>query len=177
MQELAGKVAVVTGSAQGLGKAIVERLATAGLTVVAADVNGDSALDLISANSGTNALMVLTNNGSGGFGAAIPYYGGNNTFALAVAVEQRRDAVPGRSQRDQVLRSLSVVVEDAVPAHHIRVRAQAQPADRHRADDRRRLAVERERALADEYRTRHSSGNSRHIAYSQWWHKFRHSTH
>jgi len=32
-------VAIVTGSAQGLGKAIVERLASAGLSVVAADVN------------------------------------------------------------------------------------------------------------------------------------------
>ncbi len=39
MQELTGKVAIVTGSAQGLGKAIVERLAMAGLRVVAADVN------------------------------------------------------------------------------------------------------------------------------------------
>ena len=35
--------------------------------VVAADVNGDGKPDLISANSGTNTLTVLTNNGSGGF--------------------------------------------------------------------------------------------------------------
>lgn len=49
MQELAGKVAVVTGSAQGLGKAIVERLATAGLTVVAADVNESANLETVSA--------------------------------------------------------------------------------------------------------------------------------
>lgn len=39
MQELTGKVAIVTGSAQGLGKAISRRLAAAGLSVVAADVN------------------------------------------------------------------------------------------------------------------------------------------
>jgi NAD(P)-dependent dehydrogenase (short-subunit alcohol dehydrogenase family) len=39
MQELTGKVAVVTGSAQGLGKAIVETLCEAGLTVVGADIN------------------------------------------------------------------------------------------------------------------------------------------
>jgi len=47
MQELAGKVAIVTGSAQGLGKAIVERLATAGLAVVAADVNESANLETV----------------------------------------------------------------------------------------------------------------------------------
>jgi hypothetical protein len=35
--------------------------------VVAADVNGDGKLDLISANYSANTLTVLTNNGSGGF--------------------------------------------------------------------------------------------------------------
>jgi len=36
---LEGKVAVVTGSARGLGKAIVERLAREGAKVVVTDVN------------------------------------------------------------------------------------------------------------------------------------------
>jgi len=36
-------------------------------SVVAADVNGDGKLDLISANYNANTLTVLTNNGSGGF--------------------------------------------------------------------------------------------------------------
>ncbi|MFB3902744.1 MAG: SDR family oxidoreductase [Acidobacteriota bacterium] len=49
MQDLAGKVAIVTGSAQGLGKAIVERLARAGLTVVAADVNESANLETVNA--------------------------------------------------------------------------------------------------------------------------------
>jgi len=40
-------VAVVTGSAQGLGKAIVERLAAAGLTIVAADVNESANLKTV----------------------------------------------------------------------------------------------------------------------------------
>jgi hypothetical protein len=37
--------------------------------VVAADVNGDGMVDLISANEGDNTLTVLTNNGIGGFGS------------------------------------------------------------------------------------------------------------
>ena len=39
--ELAGKVAVVTGGASGLGRAIVERFVTAGARVVVADVDAD----------------------------------------------------------------------------------------------------------------------------------------
>ena len=39
-------------------------------SVVAADVNGDGKVDLISANFGNNTLTVLTNNGSGGFAVA-----------------------------------------------------------------------------------------------------------
>jgi hypothetical protein len=38
------------------------------VSVIAADVNGDGRVDLISANSGDNTLTVLTNNGFGGFG-------------------------------------------------------------------------------------------------------------
>ena len=40
------------------------------ISVVAADVNGDGKVDLISGNEGTNTLTVLTNNGSGGFALA-----------------------------------------------------------------------------------------------------------
>ncbi|MDE3077466.1 MAG: SDR family NAD(P)-dependent oxidoreductase, partial [Chloroflexota bacterium] len=38
MRELAGKVAVVTGAASGMGNAFAERLARAGMKVVLADV-------------------------------------------------------------------------------------------------------------------------------------------
>jgi len=38
------------------------------ISVVAADVNGDSKVDLISANYDASTLTVLTNNGSGAFG-------------------------------------------------------------------------------------------------------------
>ena len=41
---LAGKIAVVTGAASGVGKAIAERLAAEGAQVVVADISGDGAL-------------------------------------------------------------------------------------------------------------------------------------
>ena len=43
MGKLDGRVAIVTGAAQGIGKAIVDKLADEGATVVVADVNGAGA--------------------------------------------------------------------------------------------------------------------------------------
>src|SRR5213596_3667078 len=43
MGKLDGRVAIVTGAAQGIGKAIADKLAEEGATVVVADVNGDGA--------------------------------------------------------------------------------------------------------------------------------------
>jgi len=42
-------------------------------SVIAADVNGDGKVDLISANENTGNLTVLTNNGNGGFGFNATY--------------------------------------------------------------------------------------------------------
>ena len=43
MGKLEGRVAIVTGAAQGIGKAIADKLATEGATVVVADINGEGA--------------------------------------------------------------------------------------------------------------------------------------
>ncbi len=61
--ELAGKVAVVTGAAGGIGRALCERLAAAGTNVVMADVAGrDLAADAerIAAAHGVDTLAVST---------------------------------------------------------------------------------------------------------------------
>ena len=47
MGRVAGKIALVTGAAQGLGEAIASMLAREGATVLATDINGDGYADVI----------------------------------------------------------------------------------------------------------------------------------
>ena len=56
--------------------------------LVAADVNGDGKVDLISANAKDATLTVLTNNGNGGFGlyATVPVGASPNSYPDSVAV-------------------------------------------------------------------------------------------
>jgi hypothetical protein len=54
-------------------------------SVVAADVNGDGKVDLISANQNDATLTVLTNNGSGGFGFYATLAVGNHPRSIASA--------------------------------------------------------------------------------------------
>ncbi len=53
--------------------------------VVAADVNGDGKVDLISANAGDGTLTVMTNNGSGGFALEATLVVGNFPLFVAAA--------------------------------------------------------------------------------------------
>ena len=62
MQELDGKVAVVTGAASGIGRAMVDRFAAEGMQVVLADVEADAlqtAADEV-ASTGADVLAVRT---------------------------------------------------------------------------------------------------------------------
>jgi 3-hydroxybutyrate dehydrogenase len=53
--ELAGRVALVTGAASGIGKAIAQELASGGATVVAADINEEGARDTAASLAGGSA--------------------------------------------------------------------------------------------------------------------------
>ena len=51
--KLENRVAIVTGAAQSIGKAIAEKLASEGATIVAADIQGDAARETADALGGT----------------------------------------------------------------------------------------------------------------------------
>lgn len=57
MNSLAGKVAVVTGGASGIGAGVVRRLANGGATVAVVDSNGSAAAEL-AADLGSEALAI-----------------------------------------------------------------------------------------------------------------------
>ena len=54
--KLEGRVAIVTGAAQGIGRAVANKLAAEGATVVVADINGDGAATTASALDGASAI-------------------------------------------------------------------------------------------------------------------------
>ena len=64
MTKLAGKVALVTGGARGIGRAICEAYAAAGAMVVAADINEDDARKTAKAVGGMAVAMDVADMGS-----------------------------------------------------------------------------------------------------------------
>jgi hypothetical protein len=66
----------------GFGSNATLTVGSAPQSIIAADVNGDSFTDLISANNGTNTLSVLTNDGSGVFGFNATLTVGNYPFSV-----------------------------------------------------------------------------------------------
>jgi NAD(P)-dependent dehydrogenase (short-subunit alcohol dehydrogenase family) len=60
MGELAGKAAIVTGAGRGIGEAVARRLAAAGATVVAADIDGDSAARVAASIDGVAVTADVT---------------------------------------------------------------------------------------------------------------------
>lgn len=60
MEELAGKVAVVTGAASGIGLALARAFAAEGMRLVLADLDGESLTTAVSTGSGTEVVGVPT---------------------------------------------------------------------------------------------------------------------
>ena len=56
--KLEGRVAIVTGAAQGIGRAIAEKLAAEGATVVVADINGAGAATVAAEIPGASAFTI-----------------------------------------------------------------------------------------------------------------------
>src|SRR5262249_25432911 len=70
--------------AGGFGAATSYAVGTAPQAVAFGDLNGDSHLDLVTANAGSNTVSVLLNTGAGGFTAAVDYATDNSTSAAAL---------------------------------------------------------------------------------------------
>ncbi len=96
--ELQGKVALVTGGAGGIGRAIIDTLASAGACVVAFDLDGDGASEAVSAY-GDRGLAVAGDVTSedavaGAFAAAVDAFGGvdivvsNAGIASSASIEE-----------------------------------------------------------------------------------------
>ncbi|MGN6872281.1 MAG: bifunctional aldolase/short-chain dehydrogenase [Solirubrobacteraceae bacterium] len=106
--ELQGKVAVVTGAAGGIGRAIVETLSGSGACIVAFDIDGDGATNTVQSLDG-NGIAVggdVTSESavSDAFGEAIDVFGGvdivvsNAGIASSAAIEETTLAEWNRNQ-------------------------------------------------------------------------------
>jgi hypothetical protein len=80
-------------------------------SVTTADVNGDGKLDLICANSGTNTLSVLTNDGNGGFLLAATLTVGSNPYSV-VAADVNGDGKPDLICANSGTNTLSVLTNN-----------------------------------------------------------------
>jgi NAD(P)-dependent dehydrogenase (short-subunit alcohol dehydrogenase family) len=57
MQRFEGKVAIVTGAASGLGRAVAQRLASEGANVACVDLNGDGAQETAGGLDGSGRVI------------------------------------------------------------------------------------------------------------------------
>lgn len=79
-------LSVLTNNGNGFfGFYAAYTVGSAPYSIITADVNGDSKVDLISVNFDDNTLSVLTNNGSGGFGSNATYTVESHPYSIVAA--------------------------------------------------------------------------------------------
>ncbi|MBP1327296.1 3-oxoacyl-[acyl-carrier protein] reductase [Leucobacter exalbidus] len=115
MSLLAGRTAVVTGSAQGIGYAIAEAFAAEGANLVIADINGDAA----------EAAALQLGIGSRAIGVACDVSSGADVAALAQAATDRFGSLDvfvnnAGITRDATMRKMTEDMFDQVIAVHLR---------------------------------------------------------
>ena len=81
------------------------------LSVVARDLNGDSAPDLVTANNLSNDVSVTYNDGDGGFGANVAYDVGDKPFAV-VGDHLNGDSSPDLVVANNISNDVSVLLGD-----------------------------------------------------------------
>jgi microcystin-dependent protein len=104
-------VVLTNGGKYAFGPAVNYTVGNGPVYVTAADVNGDSKPDLISANYTDGTLSVLTNNGGGGFSPAGTYKAGSNVWSVTVA-DVNNDARPDLISANSGTNTLSVYTND-----------------------------------------------------------------
>jgi NAD(P)-dependent dehydrogenase (short-subunit alcohol dehydrogenase family) len=125
--ELSGKVAIVTGSGSGIGRAIANRYAKEGARVVIADVVEDSGNEVVSEirNSGGEAMFVLcdvtkSRDAASAVAKAVEKYGGLDILVNNAGIEKKGSVVDlPESDWDKVLgvnlKGVFVMSKHAVP--------------------------------------------------------------
>ena len=82
--------------------------------VTAADLNGDGKPDLAVANSDSNTVSVLLNQGNGSFAAQVTYAVGADSFSVAAA-DLNGDGKPDLAVANQGSNNVSVLLNTCLP--------------------------------------------------------------
>ena len=116
MSRLAGRVALITGAASGLGRVAAERFAAEGAQVVIADMaDGDDAVDAITAAGGEAAFVRCDVTDEGSIEAAVEFavetYGGLNVLYNNAGVMLSDDDDPVSTSTETYQRTMDINVK------------------------------------------------------------------